>query len=94
MFLKKTLNSLFQDISIQLELVSNKNLSKKPRFLSFNPNNFKLFKKVLDKNGKKHLKLVKKAKNRNVQVKSLAGFAQFLNKISIFGETILLTKKF
>ena len=94
MFLKKTLNSLFQDISIQLELVSSKNLSKKTRFLPFNPNNFKLFKKVLGKNGKKHLKLMKKAKNRNIQVKSLAGFAQFLNKISIFGETILLTKKF
>ena len=89
MFLKKILDKLFQEIYIQLEFKTNKNVNKINELLMFSSDNFKLpsnerLKTNLTRN--KHKAILKKFK---LEKSSLLELTKFLHVISTFGEIII-----
>ena len=90
-FLKKILDKLFQDISIQLEFTINKNINTINKLLIFYPNNFSL---TLKKEFKTNLKRNKQkiiSKNFKLKKNSLINLKKLLYIISTFGEIILIS---
>jgi ribosomal protein S10 len=92
-FSKKVLTRLFQDISINLELLTDKQVSKKSSLLLFNPNNNKLSKKNFFKTNLKRYKQKIKFENFIHKQSSLTSFRNFLNTMSIFGEILVIFSK-
>lgn len=89
-FLKKNLNKLFQDISINLKCITNKNLNVEDKLLIFYPDNFKL---SINKRYKTNLKRSKqkgKSKTINLKKSFLFNLTKFLKVVSIFGEIMTI----
>jgi len=89
-FSKKVLTRLFQDISIHLELVTSKHVSKKSSLSLFNPNKNKLSNKNFSKANLKRYKQKIKLKNFIHRQNSWVPLINFLNTISVFGETLVI----
>ena len=89
MFLKKILNKLFQDIYIQLEFTTNKNVNKTNELLIFSSDNFKLT------SSRKFITNLIRNKRKAVSEKlrlkrnSLFDLTKFLFTVSAFGEIIV-----
>lgn len=85
-FLKKILNRLFQDISVNLEFITN--TTYKTELLIFCSDNFRLFTRKSYKTNLKRCKQKPKLKKFNLEKNSLFNLTKFLNTISIFGEIL------
>lgn len=91
MFLKKVLNKLFHDVSVDFELTSGSSFTESNRLLALYPDNFKLPVKqcsVFNSRRSKQ-KLISKEYNRKKD--SLVEITKFLGVISLFGEVITLS---
>lgn len=89
-FIKKILNRLFQDLSINLELKNSKNRNLKNTLLVVYPDNFTLFsskfcKKNLKRNRQKNLQ-----KTFKLTKKSFFSITKLLYLVSAFGEILTL----
>ena len=89
-FLKKILNKLFQDISINLEFVTNKSINLENKLLIFYPDNFKLSTYKQYKTNLKRRKQKNKTKTINLGKNSLFNLTKFLNIVSVFGEILTI----
>ena len=89
-FLKKILNKLFQDISINLKFITNKNTIFKNKLWIFSPNNFKLHVNRLYKTNLKRDKRKAKSKIVNLEENFLFDLTKFLRIISAFGEILTI----
>ena len=92
-FLKKILNKLFQDVSIQVEFITNKNINYINKLLIFSSDNFNL---TLDKKFKTNLKRNKQkiiSKNFKLKKNFLIDLTKFLYTISTFGEILVISSK-
>ena len=85
-FLKKFLNKLFQDISINLEFITHKNINFENNLFIFYPDNFKLPETKPCKTNLKRNKQKNKPIKISLEKTSLFNLTKFLNIISIFGE--------
>lgn len=92
-FLKKVLINLFQDISIHLKFLADKEINKKNNLSLFNPNNIKLLKKKPLKINLKRSKKKVMLKNYNYKKSFLFHLTKLLNILSIFGEILIISKK-
>lgn len=88
-FLKKILNRLFQDISVNLKFITNTNYEIK--LLIFCSDNFKLPIKKSYRTNLKRRKQKPKSKIFNLKKKSLFNLMKFLNTVSVFGEIVTLS---
>lgn len=90
-FLKKVLSELFHDVSIHLELVTNKIVTMKNKESLLYPTNFKLWTNNSIQTNSKRYK--KKAFSQKLSLKehSLFDTTKFLSLISIFGEVSIMT---
>lgn len=89
-FLKKSLNRLFQDISVNLEFITSVKINYKNRLLLFYPDNITLYKKKsLQKNITRNKQKII-SKDSNLIKTSLIKLSNFLNVVSIFGEILTL----
>lgn len=89
-FLRKILNRLFQDISFNLEFVTNINASYKTKLLVFYPDNFKLPKNKPCKTNLKRYKQKNRSKVLTIKKNSLCNMTKFLNVVSVFGEVVTI----
>ena len=92
-FLKKILNKLFQDVSIRLELITNKSVNQKSNRLIFYPDNFRLFSNKQFKTNTKRYKRKHVINQLYLQKKSLFNLTKFLKIISVFSEMLILSTK-
>ena len=87
-FLKKILNKLFQDISINLEFVTNRNVNFENKLLIFYPDNFKLPVRKPYETNLKRRKQKNKSRIVGLGKVSLFNLTKFLNIVSVFGEML------
>ena len=90
MFMKKTLNKLFQDVLVNLELITYTKMKDKSLFLIFYPENFKLpknrsFKKNIKRNKQKIV-----SKNCDSLKALFIKLSNFLDLTSVFGEVLVI----
>jgi hypothetical protein len=88
--LKKTLDILFQDISIILKIISSKDLQIKNNKTLFYLDNFKIFKTVKKTSNKKRNLKKFDLQKHYLNKTYFASLLGFLNIISICGEIIIL----
>jgi ribosomal protein S10 len=91
--LKKILNSLFQDVSINLKFIAQKTIEEKNNIIVFYLDNFKGFKINAIKYNKKRA-----AQKRIIKILSKPSYShnilsKFLNLTSIFGEILIFHSK-
>ena len=90
-FFKKVLTKLFQDISICLELITDKKENEKNNLFLFSPDNVRLLKKKSLKKNYKRSKQKTLSKNYSTQTSSLFYLPKLLSRISVFGETSVIS---
>ena len=89
-FSKKIITKLFQDISINLEIVISELLNKKNSLPLFNPNIIKLFKKNYYQTNIRRYKQKNVFKNFTIKKNSFTHLIKLLSTTSVFGEIIIL----
>ena len=90
-FLKKILNKLFQDISFNLEFITNVSADYKTKLLLFCPDNFKLPTTKLHKTNLKRYKQKNRSKILNLKKNALFNLTKFLHVVSVFGEIVKIS---
>jgi ribosomal protein S10 len=89
-FSKKVVARLFQDISIKLELFTSNQINKQNNLSLFNLNQSKLSNKNFSETNFKRCKQKVVSKNFISKKSSLTPLIRFLNKVSVFGEILII----
>jgi len=91
-FVKKVINQFFQDLSFKLEFINKSDLGHKNLLFILNPNNYKLHLEKLTHKNVRRDKQKSISKSNFLAKNNLTKLSKFLNKASVFGEIITLSR--